>query len=441
MYFASHRSCVSFVSLALFVPLGVSACSAAEKAPGHIVVDRDHPAWLERENGKPFYLCGPGDPEGFLYRGELRPDGTRDGDQMDLIRKMTGTGANCIYLMAVRSHGGDGDRTHNPFRDHDPKKPLNPAVFDQWEKWFAAMDDAGIVIFFFIYDDDASPFGKELPADGRLDPAEAAFIEGLVSRFSHHRHLIWCVAEEYAEGLTRDHAMRIAERIREKDPKHPVAIHQNQGTRFDFNDTHTFDQFAVQWNKDTAAELHAGTVAAWNSVGGRVNVNMSECGDSTYKPKNFTGSGDILRHKIWAIALGGGYSMILGMDIASTPVADLETCGRLVRFMEATRFERTHPRDDLARADTDYVMAAPGEVYLAYADSGSRLGLLLEAGAYRVKFYNPATGKWVDEGVRTLPAGESVFTKPAGFGEDVAICLESTAKEPAARTHPDEQTK
>ncbi len=391
-----------------------------------IVADPEHPAWLKHQDGRPFYMCGPGDPEGFLYRGTRNPDGTRDGDQMALINKLLGTGANCIYLMAIRSHGGDGDATHNPYVDSDLGKGLDEDILNQWETWFTAMDNNGIVIFFFLYDDGAAPFGKDLPAGGELKPEEAAFIDAMVGRFGHHRHLIWCVAEEYAEKLTPAHAARIAERIRQKDDRrHPAAIHQNNGISFDFTGNSAFDQFAVQWNVDTPKELHAGTVATWKNVNGRVNINMAEFVDSRFGDKPFTGTGDSLRQKIWAIAMGGGYSMILGMDIASTPVEDLRICGRLVRFMEATRFNLTSPRDDLARGDTDYVLAAPGHVYIAYADSGGKLGLLVTAGSYRLRWFDPVKGNWVVGGDRDLKAGEMAFAKPAGFADEAVLYLES----------------
>ena len=99
-----------------------SASSDLNAAPlmGQIVVDADNPAWLKYEGGGPHFMAGPGDPEGFLYRGALNTDGTRDGDQQMLIDKLIPTGANSIYLQAVRSHGGDGDSTHNPFVNNDP---------------------------------------------------------------------------------------------------------------------------------------------------------------------------------------------------------------------------------------------------------------------------------------------------------------------------------
>lgn len=67
--------------------------SSPGPVPGQIVVNEAHPAWFKYHEGGPFYMCGPGDPEGFLYRGTRNPDGTRDGDQMELIDKLSGTGA------------------------------------------------------------------------------------------------------------------------------------------------------------------------------------------------------------------------------------------------------------------------------------------------------------------------------------------------------------
>ncbi len=417
-----------FVSLALLMLL--SSLAFAQAPAGQIVVDAAHPAWFKYQGGGPLYMCGPGDPEGFLYRGTRNADGTRNGDQMTLINKLVGTGANCIYLMAIRSHGGDGDATQNPYIDSDLSKGLDNDILNQWQTWFAAMDNNGIVIFFVFYDDDASPFGKDLPAGGQLTTQEATFINSMVSRFKQYKHLIWCVAEEYAEGLSAAHAIKIAEQIQLQDDRgHPVAIHQNNGTSFHFNGNPSFDQFAVQWNVGTAAELHAGTIAAWNNVGGLVNVNMAEFADA--------GSGAVLREKVWSIAMGGGYSMILGMDIASTPLGDLEICGRLVGFMEATRFNEAAPHDELAGGDTDYVLARPGEVYIAYGNGGDGFGLSMLAGNYTVKWYDAGTGSWVDQGTRAVSsAGSQLFAKPSAFAGDAALYIVRTVPAPAGNPFP-----
>ena len=135
-----------------------TAC-AAEAAdgplPGQVIVDPDHPQWLKRAGGEHLFVCGPGDPEGFLYRGRRNADGTRNGDQRQLIEKLIGHGGNCIYMQVVRSHGGDGTRDHNPFVDSDPRRGLDQNILNQWQQWFTLMDQNEILIYLFVYDDGA----------------------------------------------------------------------------------------------------------------------------------------------------------------------------------------------------------------------------------------------------------------------------------------------
>ena len=134
-------------------------------------------------------------------------------------------------------------------------------------------------------------------------------------------------------------------------------------------------------------------------------------------------TGADLRQKVWAIAMGGAYSMILYMGIASTPLGDLRACGRLVGFMEATRFNEAVPADGLARGDTDYVLAEPGRVYIAYGDGGSCLGVSVLAGEYRVRWYDPVDGGWTDEGLQALATGDRMFAKPGAIGAEAALYL------------------
>jgi len=69
-----------------------------------IVFDPANARWLKYyPTGKPFFLAGAGDPEDFLYRGSLNPNGTRNGDQWTIVQKLAGTGANGIYFQAIRS--------------------------------------------------------------------------------------------------------------------------------------------------------------------------------------------------------------------------------------------------------------------------------------------------------------------------------------------------
>ncbi len=407
---------VACLALALALSGCGAACAAKGPRAGQIVVDPGNPAWLVYHDRGPFFLAGPGDPEGFLYRGDLKADGTRKGDQRKLIRKLAKTGANSIYLMAVRSHGGDGHWTENPFVDHDPAKGLNPAVLKQWERWFRLMDRKGIVIFFIFYDD-----GTLIWNTGRsVGAEERAFVRALVDRFERFRHLIWVVAEEYDETYEPERISRIAAEIRAADGRrHPIAVHKRSGIDFaEFADDPHLDQFAIQYNTDRVDELHEGMLLAAEEARGRYNLNLAEAAG--------WGGGAEARKKSWAVAMAGAYVMAYQQDIAGTPLSDLRDSGRLVRFMESTDFHRMTSRNDLARADTAYVLARPGRSCIAYAAEGrGKLGVAdLHAGTYRLRWHDVATGREVVRKNVELAAGEHAWERPAGFGGEVALYLE-----------------
>lgn len=368
------------------------------------------------DDANSFFLCGPGDPEGFLYRGTLNPAGTRMGDQMQLIEKLAPTGANCIYLIAVRSHGGDGDATHNPFINHDPTQGTNAKVLDQWEQWFSEMDRHGIVIYFFLYDDDALVWNT----GDEVGEPEREFIRTLVYRFKHHERLVWCVAEEYAEKLSAERVRRIARLIRDEDDRgHAIAVHKNDGLDFsEFADDPCIDQFAIQYNVKTAEELHAGVVQARRRAQGRYSVNLSEAAD--------WGVGAESRRKCWACAMGGASVMVLGMDISSTAVRDLNDCGTVVRFFQAVRdLSSMEPHDELACAGTQYVLAEPGKSYVAYTSKpGTQVGLKdMPAGRYSFRWLDCASGRTVVQESVRVPDGNPVWTRPDAIGDEVAVYL------------------
>jgi len=417
-----RRRALACLMISTFLAMSALAAQPSGKPlPGQIIVNPKNPAWLVRYdpkgNHKPFFLCGPGDPEGFLYRGKRRADGTRDGDQRKLIKKLAPTGANGIYLMAVRSHGGDGDRSHNPFVNNDPKKGLNAKVLGQWERWFDAMDRAGIVIYFFLYDDSARIWNT----GHRVGEAERKFIHGLAKRFKHHKNLIWCVAEEYQERFSAKRVSAIAAEIRKADEHHhPIAVHKLSGLSFkEFADNPNLDQFAVQYNVKSPEVLHAGAVKAFREAKGRYNLNMSEVAQH--------GKGRTARLMSWAAAMGGAYVMVLRMDIAGTAKADLEDCGRLVRFFESTDVAEMAPHDELAAADTQYVLAKPGRSYIAYsARRVGRIGLKnMTAGTYDFTWLDGATGKRVEQRAVQVAAGEQAWP-PAGIGKEVALYVRRT---------------
>ncbi len=415
--------------------------------PGQIIVDPDNPSGLvynrdDNGDGKldPFFMCGPGDPEGFLYRGKRNADGTRDGDQMELINKLKANGGNCIYHIAVRTHGGDAsssvskspeiypDDKHNPWIGQDPANGLNQKILDQWETWFTEMDNNGIVILFFIYDDAiriGSRFGWPLDDSGDLHPGEREFLQTVVNKFKHHKHLIWCVMEEGQE-IKEDwhkHVSKIAEAIRQADDhRHVIAAHQLGGNVFYHADDPNIQQFALQTEGDevkTLDDMHNWMLEAWNNAAGRYNVNMSE--DSNHKELN----NDAMRKRNWAIAMAGAYVMAIGMDILETPVEQLQDCQRLQRFFESTDFNRMSPHDELKYAGTQYVLAAPGSSYIVYASKPSDdVGLKdMSSGVYSFTWFDCVTGNTVTQDSVSIGSGDQAWSKPAGIGNEMAVYI------------------
>ncbi len=205
--------------------------SSAKPLLGQIIIDPEHPQWLKRHGGKHVFICGPGDPEDFLYVGKRNPDGTRDGDQVQRIQKLIEHGGNCIYMHIVRTHGGDAkaDKTQNPFVDSDPAKGLDEDILKQWQEWFTLMDRHDILIYLFFYDDSARIWNT----GDRVGPEEKAFLETIVKKFKHHKNLIWVVGEESEERYSHERVRAIAEVIKNADEHgHLIGTHHLSGTTF-----------------------------------------------------------------------------------------------------------------------------------------------------------------------------------------------------------------
>lgn len=407
---------VSVACLALGL-LAQGALGAATPLPGQLIIDPEYPHTLMRHGGGHVFICGPGDPEDFLYRGERQADGTRRGDQVELIEKLAQHGGNSIYLQAVRTHGGDAktDRTQNPFVDSDPAKGLDARILAQWEQWFTRMDENGILIYFFFYDDSARIWNT----GDVVGPEERTFLETIVKRFQHHRLLIWNFGEESEERYTRARVNAAARIIRRADPSgHLIGDHHHSGTTFkSFDPAGALNHYSMQLNA-TVEAAHAGAIEARRLAAGRYQVIYSE---DTAMLTDVDG----MRRHAWAVALGGLMPMLLRMEIAGTPVAALQQCRHLQRFFEATDFFTMQPADELRHAGTKYVLADAGRSYLAYSDApGVGLGLKdLPAGACEIAWVDCTTGQTHSERQTLAGRGDQTFQRPERFGAECAAWI------------------
>ncbi len=388
-------------------------------AHGQIVTDPENRAWFDYAGVGKHFLAGAGDPEDFLYRGELLFDGTRRGDQAKIINSLASAGVNGIYFQAIRSHGGDGDATHNPFLNHDPINGFNEAILNQWQDWIHLLDANGIVSYFFIYDDSA----RIWDTGDLVGNAERDFVVTLVKKFRNVRHLVWVIAEEYEERYTSKRISRLAQLIKEADGRgHPVSVHKLSGIDFsEFADDPNIDQFAMQVSADSAAELNASVAEAFVEAAGRYNLNMSEHGE------HGMGSGSAAREKYWAAALGGAYVMVFEMDGVNSNYQDQEDLGRLKKFMETTGFDTLRPANDLVAGAALYAAAKPPYEFIVFAKASAERQILVKSvssNSYRIRWFDPATG---NDLLQTLDSDSNILDLmvPPDFDDQVVMHLVS----------------
>ncbi len=393
--------------------------ASGEAQAGPLHVDPSNRRWLYKD-GVPFFWCGPGDPEDFLHRGSRQANGTRTGgDQAQIIQNVIGTGANSAWMTAIRSHGGDGGPTENPFVNSDPSQGVSAAVLTQWNAWIEASDAQEIVTFFVFYDDGSLVWNT----GGTVGPAEANFVAAIVNRFEHVDHLVWCIAEEFEESYSTTRVSALAALIAQVDDRdHPITTHQLPSTVCAFpNDPHQ-DAFSMQAGAgETPGSLHAKVVQAWQNAAGNYNVTMAEAvGHYTDRTS--------ARKMSWAAAMGGSYVMVQAMDVIDTPVAALQDCGRLASFFRSTPFHRFAPSDASKRGQTEYVFGAPSAGYIAYASNATgSLGLSVPgsaAGSYDLRWFDCIAGVTVVQSGVQLHAGDNTWPKPPGIGPEVALSIE-----------------
>lgn len=425
--------------------------------PGQIIVDPDNPSYLvyNRDadgNGKldPFFLIGPGDPEGFLYLGTRQEDGTRNGgSQLEIINTLREHGGNGIYFQAVRSHGGDGEPDHNPWLDPaDPSSGLNPAVIEQWRGWFDQMRDSDITLFFFIYDDGSHPFDDG--CTGTVSQAEHDFIRDLVEAVENYPNLIWVIQEEFKfVGQTDERRpcndMRItkagllADLVKQYDDYgHAVGVHHNIGDDMAFPDHPSVDIYVqqayvvVQEDKGNLETLHqAGLPGNGFDPQNRYVYIMGEAYNwhhALMEAKDRS----MLRKSYYASAMAGGGVMVLGMYGAEGPptVEMLQDMRRMQSFFESNPFNEMAPADSVAYGDTQWALAdRERHRYILYTSEGpGNLGVReLSPGSFSLTWFDPVTGNRIDQN-DVQASGDVTFEKPSEIGSEVLLYLRPTER-------------
>ena len=362
--------------------------------PGQVIVAGANPGYLKYNGGGPVFLSGPDDPENFLYRGTLNADGTRSGGgQEEMIDRMARSGVNAFHFQMFRMRRcnikDEGDDTHCPFVNHDPSKPLNEAVLNQWEGWLGLLEQKGIIVHLEFYNDatDVERMGWTLNARGNLHPDERRWIEGIVKKFKHHKNIIWGIEESCNKvpAARTQHFKEIAEVIaRVDDHNHPIVqsfvVPNDPDGDFPaggiLTDAYIGDSNirVVTWlhvvqQGDDLEKMHREYLDYRNRSASDFVVLKNE---SFHHPR----SGPLSRKYMWAAAMAGMHTLEAYHHADTTPEETLKDDARIKTFMEQTDFYKMKPRDDLAAGSTKWVLANPGDSYIAYTYSyASSMGI------------------------------------------------------------------
>jgi len=287
----------------------------------------------------------------------------------------------------------------------------------------------GIVNYFFFYDDGAKPFGY---GNGKVSPEEKAFFEAIVQRFNHHKHLIWCIAEEYEESMTFEHASELAVIIDAADKHHHIiAVHHGSGDNLmDFRHDRNIIQFAQQSNATSFQALHTDVLEAVKDGAGSWNVLMAENWNGGnkdhYKSVKLQDHKEV-RLRNWSVAMAGASVMVNGTWRAEAPDATMLKDMRILQeYMESIPgLNQMISKDIIGFDATDYVLAVPGKSYIAYSsDPNGKMGIRhLGSGKYYLKWLDCATGKVVEQRNVQITQGSNSLQIPEGIANEVAVYL------------------
>jgi hypothetical protein len=413
----------------------------------HFVYDRDSNGDGKRD---PAYLAGVGGPEGFLYESANR--------KQTIINKLLqsaklNTPVNGIYFHSTRAFGGDGSAFETPFVNNaDPRSAFDAQKIASWRTDLKRLDDAGIILWFTLFDDHAVPYGCQFNADYQK------YATDMVNQFKDLKHIVWVTQEEYrwttasqANCSLADNDARqrgLAAAIRSADPVHPIATHHMNGQAMLFGGDANIGVFGQQTSVRSPDLMHdTAGLQGWGNWVYVMAEDHSWHQDLIDQERTNASGRSLMRGSNWATAMSGGYVMMYNAfecgnaakicndgPTDSDPTDDmLDDLRRLKQFMESTQFNRMTPlfnnNGALTNAKLDgtkYILAnqAAG-LYILYGDvNTTKLGVRnAPVGNYALKWFDPVSGAIVNQTGAVVAGGLASFAKPAGIGPEAVLYL------------------
>jgi len=409
---------------------------------GQIIVAGKNPGYLKYNGGGPAFLCGPDNPETFLFLGDVNPDGTRsNGQQQLIIDRLVKSGVNAFHCQMFRMRRcnikDEGNDTHCPFVNFDPAQPLNDAILDQWDGWISQLEKAAVSIHLEFYNDatDVEMMGWTLDENDNLHPDEKRMFEGIVKRFKHHKNIIWGIEESVNKlpSARTPHFMKLSELIAQVDNHHHPIVHSfvtpETSERDLSQDKVMPDEYIGDPYIRIVTWLHVLAHGDDYEAQHRAYLKYSRINSDRFivmknETERFPRTEPRSRIYMWSCAMTGMHALEAGHDVLTRHKL-LDADGRIKTFMEQTDFYKMKPRDDLATGSTRWVLANPGDSYIAYTYNYSGpMGIKdMAAGTYDLKWFDTVDGEMVNQAGVSISAGDVTWSKPDSMGSEVALYI------------------
>ena len=362
--------------------------------------------------------------------------GTKGKGIIGAINYLASEKVNSMYFLTFNEQG-DGDDVW-PWTGPEVYQEYDVSKLEQWEIVFDHMDENGVIKHIILQEQE----NDQLLNWGNLGTERKLYYREMIARFGHHLGLIWNLGEENtnSDWQRKQHATY----IRDNDPySHLISTHTYTFSKDDvygplcgFID---YDGASLQvanpgfvgpdtqqWREDSRA------------CGRPWVVYMSEIGPVTdgIVPDAFDWNHDDDRQGfLWPHLMHGGAGVEWYFGY-SYPNNDLtcedfrsrnnmwEQTATALELFSKLPFPRMEPRNDLVDRYQTYCFALNTKFYLIYFPNSDFTNLTLEAGNYRIGWYDTKNGgDIVDGGFFTMPTAGTYLVENTSYWNDYAALV------------------
>ncbi len=355
---------------------------------------------------------------------------------------------NSFYFLTLNILG-DGEDVW-PYTDRNERYRFDCSKLDQWNIIFSHADRLGIMMHFVLQETE-----NECLLDcGYLDVQRKLYLRELIARFSHHLAITWNLGEEHNPvvwspyGQTYKDTKLMADFIRNTDPyDNFIVVHTHsdpeqrrkdlseylgfkniEGPSIQCGNVNDIHEDAKYWI-DQSGNSHHQWVVCIDEIGQHWKGAMPDAVDPAH---------DTIRYRaLWGNLMAGGagvewyfgyqypHSDLSCEDWRSRDLLWDQTKIALDFFHRHLPFSEMKSADELTKGTDDYCFAKTGEIYAVYLPEGGSADILLPAGSFEVKWFNPRTGGDLLPGKTNLISGAGFASTgvPPGDEEKDWVCL------------------